>query len=529
MRLGIDFGTTHTVAAFVDRGNYPVVSYEWGDAVPSLVALRAADGALKLGQDALQVADDPGWTVVRSIKRLLADAGPLTEVQVGARSLPLLDILVAYLERVRDEIVNRSNAGVGRSESLEIAVSVPANASNDQRFLTLEAFRRAGFEVLALLNEPSAAGFEYAHRFRSTVTSRREYVLVYDLGGGTFDSSLIHMAGRVNEVLTTSGVSRLGGDDLDEAILEVVLDSVGQPDIDAHTWRRLLDDCRRQKEGVGPNTRRLVVDLELLGRAPLVLPMEDLYAACAPLIARTIEAMDEVMRDPRREEEDVSWDELAGIYVVGGASSFPLVYRQLRERFGPHRVRRSPHPFAATAIGLANFLDDEAGYELSDCLTRHFGVWREAETGHGITFDPIFAKDSRLPRAGEPSLVATRRYRPAHNLGHYRFVECGRIREGRPDGDVTPWDEVRFAFDPALRDATDLGGVQVVRREGLAPEVEEQYRCTSAGIFEVTLSVLDDDGYSRTFRMARGSEPPPPTRRRAARAARRAQRAQDPS
>ncbi|PYQ39839.1 MAG: hypothetical protein DMF77_20305 [Acidobacteria bacterium] len=74
-----------------------------------------------------------------------------------------------------------------------------------------------------------------------------------------------------------------------------------------------------------------------------------------------------------------------------------------------------------------------------------------------------------------------------------------------------------------------LGGVQVVRREGLAPEVEEQYRCTSAGIFEVTLSVLDDDRYSRTFRMARGSEPPPPTRRRAARAARRAQRAQDPS
>ena len=529
MRLGIDFGTTHTVAALVDRGNYPVVSYEWGDSVPSLVAVRASDGALKLGLDALPVLDDPGWTVVRSIKRLLADAGPLTEIEVGARSLPLLDLLVAYLERLREDIVTRSNAGIGRNETLEIAVSVPANASNDQRFLTLEAFRRAGFEVLALLNEPSAAGFEYAHRFRSTVTSKREYVLVYDLGGGTFDSSLIHMAGRVNEVITTAGVARLGGDDLDEAILEVVLDSVGQLDIDAHTWRRLLDECRRQKEGVGANTRRLVVDLELLGRAPLVLPMEDVYAACAPLIAKTIEAMDEVMRDPRRDAEEVGWNELAGIYVVGGASSFPLVYRQLRERFGQHRVRRSPHPFAATAIGLANFLDDEAGYELSDCLTRHFGVWRESETGRGITFDPIFAKDSRLPRAGEPSLVATRRYRPAHNLGHYRFVECGRIREGRPDGDVTPWDEIRFAFDPSLRDATDLAEIAVVRRDGETPEVEEQYRCTSAGIFEVTLSVLEDNGYSRTFRMAKGSEPPPPTRRRAARAARQTARAQDRS
>src|SRR5438552_11211692 len=244
MRLGVDFGTTHTVAAIVDRGNYPVVSYEWGDAVPSLVAVREGDGALRLGHDALQVADDPGWTLLRSIKRLLAEGGPLSEVEVGGRSLRLLDLLVAYLEHLREDLFHRSNAGLGRNEDVEIAVSVPANASNDQRFLTLEAFRRAGLDVVALLNEPSAAGFEYAHRFRSTVTSRREYVLVYDLGGGTFDSSLIHMAGRVNEVITTAGVSRLGGDDLDQAILGLVLERAGRPHIDDHTRRRLLDECR---------------------------------------------------------------------------------------------------------------------------------------------------------------------------------------------------------------------------------------------------------------------------------------------
>src|SRR6266536_5847436 len=108
MRLGIDFGTTHTVAAIVDRGNYPVVSYEWGDAVPSLLAVRDADGALRLGNDALQVADDPGWSLLRSLKRYLADAGPLTEIQVGERSLPILDLLVAYLEQLRADIKHRS-------------------------------------------------------------------------------------------------------------------------------------------------------------------------------------------------------------------------------------------------------------------------------------------------------------------------------------------------------------------------------------------------------------------------------------
>src|SRR5215472_9912739 len=146
MRFGIDFGTTHTVVALVDRGNYPIVSFEQGDAIPSMVSIDPS-GALRFGV----------------------------------------------------------------SEPVEPAVSVPANASTAQRLMTIDAYRRAGFEVKAVLNEPSAAGFEYAHRFRETVTSKREYVLVYDLGGGTFDASLIHMEGRNNEVITSSGVSRLGG------------------------------------------------------------------------------------------------------------------------------------------------------------------------------------------------------------------------------------------------------------------------------------------------------------------------------
>jgi molecular chaperone DnaK (HSP70) len=503
MRLGIDFGTTHTVAALVDRGNYPVVSFEWGDAVPSQVAVRESDGTLRFGGAAAAMLHESGWIVLRSFKRLLNAAGPMAEVNVGAHHLLLSDLLTGHFKQLREDILKRSNAGARKGETLEIAVSVPANSSNDQRFLTLDSFRRAGFEVMALLNEPSAAGFEYAHRFRKTVTSTREYVLVYDLGGGTFDSSLIHMAGHVNEVVTSAGVTRLGGDDLDGAILDLVLDKSGRPELTWNVMTALLDQCREQKEAVGPNTRRIVIDLEALGREPLVLTMDEVYAACTPLVARTIEAMDEVMRDPRRDVSDtVGWNELAGIYVVGGASSFPLVYRHLRERFGQHRVRRSPHPFAATAIGLANFLDEDAGYELADCLTRHFGVWREAESGQGVAFDPIFLKDTRLPRLSEPPLETVRRYRPAHNLGHFRYVECGRIRDGRPDGDFTPWDEIRFPFDRDLRARRDLNRVEVRRLEREGPEIEERYRCTSAGTFEVTLTVVED-GFEKTYQVAR--------------------------
>src|SRR3954469_1044371 len=169
MRLGIDFGTTHTVVALVDRGNYPIVSFEHADYVPSLVA-ASDEGTLRFGAQAAAAASEPGWTILRSFKRHLVDAGPETELQVGPRRMKVLDLFTVFLGHLRDELRLRSNAHLREKDRIEAAVSVPANASSAQRFLTVDAFRRAGFDVVALLNEPSSAGFESAHRFRETVT-----------------------------------------------------------------------------------------------------------------------------------------------------------------------------------------------------------------------------------------------------------------------------------------------------------------------------------------------------------------------
>ena len=502
MRLGIDFGTTHTVVSLVDRGNYPAVAFEGGDPYPSLVA-QAPDGRLLYGFDAASVRHQHGTTLLRSFKRLLADAGPRTEVEIGGRRHVLFDLVCGFLSHVRRDLLTRSNAGIEPGERLEAAVSVPANSSSAQRFLTLEAFRAAGFDVTALLNEPSAAGFEYAHRFRSSITSRREYVLVYDLGGGTFDASLLKMTGRANEVVTSEGVRRLGGDDFDEAILELVLARAGVAGLDPEARDLLLEECARQKEAVGPQTRKLVVDLSAIDRPPLLVPIDEVYRACEPLVARTLEAIEPALRDPGREGgAAVDWNELAGIYIVGGAGTFPLVPRLLRERFGEKRVKRSPHPFAATAMGLALYLDGEAGYSLSERFTRHFGVFREAGAGADVVFDPIFEKGLPLPSDGEPPLVAVRSYRSAHNVGHFRFVECSRLTAGRPDGDLTPWDEVRFPFDPRLRPLDALDGEPVVRLPAEGAEVEERYACLASGAVEVTVRV-PGDGFERTYRLGR--------------------------
>jgi molecular chaperone DnaK (HSP70) len=504
MKVGIDFGTTHTVVAVVDRGNYPVASFEGVDTWPSLVAANAA-GELRFGPRAAAVRREPGWSVLRSFKRLLNEAGPRTEVELAGRSYRLAELFPRFLAQLRSDLQNDSNIDLGPGERVQAAVSVPANASSAQRFLTLDAFTEAGFEVVALLNEPSAAGFEYAHRYRSTITAKREYVLIYDLGGGTFDASLLKMTGRLNEVVASEGIQRLGGDDFDEAILKLVRKCAKLRRLDTASRDALLEECASRKEAVGPNTRRFLVDLSVVDRPPLCCGIDEVYTVCAPLVDSTAKVLWRVLRDRGRDDGDgtgdLDWSEVAGIYVVGGAGSFPLVARMLRTSFDDKRVKRSPHPFAATAIGLACFLDKEAGYALSDRLSRHFGVFREAAAGQDVTFDPILSKGFSLPADDQPPVVVNRRYRAAHNIGHFRFVECSRLSGNRPDGDVTPYDPVWFPFDPDLRHEADLARRPVDRRDD-GPDVEERYVVTAGGAVEVTLTTRPA-GLTRTFQLTR--------------------------
>lgn len=500
MRVGIDFGTTHTVVAAVDRGNYPVISFDGLDAWPSLIAANA-DGELRYGVEAAAVRHEPGWSVLRSFKRLLNDAGPQTEVNLAGRDHRLADLLTGFLAQLRRDLQHRSNATLAPGETTEAAISVPANASSAQRLLTLDAFVAAGFHVVALLNEPSAASLEYAHRYRSTITAKREYVLVYDLGGGTFDASLLRMTGHENEVVISEGIQRLGGDDFDEAIADLVLARLNLRNVDPATRELLREECAARKEAVGPQTRRFLVDLtgvDAVDRPPFSCGIDDVYSVCAPLVDQTTELLHRVLRAPAP-GKGVAWSEVAGIYVVGGAGGFPLVSRMLRTAFGEKRVKRSPHPFAATAIGLAVFLDKEAGFALSERFSRHFGVFREAQAGSDVVFDPIVPKDASLP--GDSPLVVRRTYRAAHNIGHFRFVECSRLVDGRPDGDVTPYDPVLFPFDPALYDRDDLGR-QPVGRWSDGPDVEERYVVAPSGAVEVTLTT-HPAGFKRTFRLER--------------------------
>jgi molecular chaperone DnaK (HSP70) len=490
MKLGIDFGTTRVVVSAADRGNYPLVPFETADGVfdwfPPLVAIR--DSERRFGWDAYAMQAEPGWTIVRSLKRYLEDAGPHSQLDLGGATVPLSELMLGLMGALRRDLLVR----FGESEPLEVVLGVPANANSNQRFLTVDAFRRAGFSVLGLLNEPSAASIEFGHRQK--ITGR---LLVYDLGGGTCDVSLVEISAGTHTVLASEGMPHLGGDDFDLVLAEMAIGEEALAKLELAEVFRLDEECRRQKEALHPNSRKIVVDLDVVreGLGQTTISVADFYDRCRPLLAESIEATAQLAAD----------NDLEALYVTGGGSELPLVSRVLREEFG-RKVKRSEYTRSATAIGLAIQADASSGYTLREMFTRNFGVWREGDAGRRMIFDPIFPRGTRLPGVAEPPLTVRRRYQPVHNVGDFRYLEASHVADdAQPSGDITVWDEILFPFDPALADAHSFDAVPVEHSWPAShQEIEEHYSCDAAGVVTVAIRNLTSH-YGREFRLGRWS------------------------
>jgi molecular chaperone DnaK (HSP70) len=260
---------------------------------------------------------------------------------------------------------------------------------------------------------------------------------------------------------------------------------------------RLDEECRRQKEALHPNSRKIVIDLDVVreGMGQATVPVAEYYERCRPLLQETLAAT------RRLASEGV----LEALYVTGGGSELPLVSRVLREEFG-RKVKRSEYTRSATAIGLAIQADATSGYALREMFTRNFGVWRESDAGRRMIFDPIFPRATRLPGAGDPPLSVRRRYRPVHNVGDFRYLEASQVGDdGQPSGDITVWDEILFPFDPALADSGALETHSVGLSERAAiQQIEEQYACDAAGVVTVTIRNLTSH-YGREYQLGRWS------------------------
>ena len=462
-----------------DRGNYPVVAFVddngvTSEAYPSVCAEK--NGDIVFGLEAAGLVGNEEWNYVRSFKRLLCKPSGL--LQIGSTEISPLDLVSGFTRALIRDLKERSN--YPKDEPIEeVILATPADAKSWQRFWTLEGFRAAGLNVISVLSEPAAAGVEYADRHGKTFNSVRQKFLVFDLGGGTFDVSLMAFNHRYHELLNHAGINDFGGDNFDQELAKLVMAEAGvdKGSLTTFEYVSLMQSCKFAKESISPNTRKVAVELQ--GELYPV-SVADFYDACSPRLLEAIDLAVQVAGDA---------GELAGIYVVGGASSLPLVGRMLREKFSK-RVRRTSYPAASIAIGLAIAFDPAQSVEVSELESSHFGVFRELKSGDDISFDSIFEELRSVQPGSGMTISKTREYRAAHNIGHYRFAKCATVaQDGSPKGELSLAGEFYFPFDVSLRNKKNaLSGLEVTRINGEGPMIREEYTLDING--QLTLEIL---------------------------------------
>jgi len=360
LAVGIDLGTTNSLVAAVRSGlSEPLADAEGQVILPSAVRYHA--DRVEVGQSAKIAASQDPFNTVLSVKRLMGRG--LTDVKqlgeqlpyrfVGGEShMPFIDTVqgpkspVEVSADILKVLRQRAEASLG-GELVGAVITVPAYFDDAQRQATKDAARLAGLNVLRLLNEPTAAAVAYG------LDQKAEGVVaIYDLGGGTFDISILRLTGGVFEVLATGGDTALGGDDFDHAIASWIVTDAGlSADIDPSAQRSLLQAACSAKEALTDAESVEVAYGDWRG----TLTREALNALIEPMVARSLKACRRAVRDTGIELEEVE-----AVVMVGGSTRVPRVREAVAELFGRQPLTEID-PDQVVAIGAAIQADTLAG------------------------------------------------------------------------------------------------------------------------------------------------------------------------
>lgn len=404
LAVGIDLGTTNSLVASVISASAEVIADEAGRALLPSVVRYLEDGSVVVGWEALAAADADAKNTIFSAKRLigrkcedlktlpslpydLVDEDTGIRIRTSSGLKTPIEVSAEVLKTLKD----RAEARLG-GDLAGAVVTVPAYFDDAQRQATKDAARLAGLNVLRLLNEPTAAALAYGLDNAAEGT-----YMVYDLGGGTFDVSLLKLSKGVFEVLATGGNAALGGDDFDHAVFCWALTHSGEEAIQsAEKKRALLSAAKAAKEALTENDRTtLVFETDAGERKTLELTREAFDAMTASLVGKTLEAVKNVLADA-----DINREDVKGIVLVGGATRMPCVRGAVEAYFGCAPLA-DIDPDRVVAIGaamqankLVGNTNEEDDWLLLDVTPLSLGL----ETMGGLV-EKVIPRNSAIPIA----------------------------------------------------------------------------------------------------------------------------------